>query len=331
MPAALDPSSQQRIHRPRRRQELADVRIPPTCSRLARRVTLHVPHPFDDHHSQRERSCFWPAASRAIPTAGETGLISIPCFAAGTDGGKTWEPARVLRLTMGKTSIENATFIADGDRVYLMLITSIPPRAYLKTKATMEGATWRASREKSRRSLRRIERATRFDTGKFWRWAPGHGIVLKSSRFVVPIWLSTDHSHRPSITSTIYSDDKGVTWQAGDVVTQNLPESKNPSENVCTELADGRVIDNIRCESTTHRRLVAYGTRTARSTRGSQPALDENLFEPVCFASMTTIFPVAAGLEESDSLLQSRLSDRRQGGEQSEHVCAQEYHGAHEL
>ena len=197
-----------------------------------------------------------------------------------TDGGKTWEPARVL-TDDGKNVVENATFIADGDRVYLMYHTNYA-KAYLKTSDD-EGATWSEPREISP-VFETYRTRDKFDW-KVLAMGPGHGIVLKSGRFVVPIWLSTDHSHRPSITSTIYSDDKGVTWQAGDVVTQNLPESKNPSENVCTELADGRVMDNIRCESTTHRRLVAYSADGA--THWTKPVLDENLFEPVCFASMT--------------------------------------------
>ena len=45
---------------------------------------------------------------------------------------------------------------------------------------------------------------------------PGHGIRLTSGRLLVPVWLSTGtggHAHRPSVNSTIYSDDNGMFTQ----------------------------------------------------------------------------------------------------------------------
>ena len=196
-----------------------------------------------------------------------------------TDGGKTWEASRVV-TDDAKNVVDNATFLLDGDRILLMYQINYA-KAYLKTSED-EGATWSEP----------TEITTAFDTFKTrdqYAWTvlamgPGHGITLKSGRLVVPIWLATDHSHRPSVTSTIYSDDHGKTWLAGDIVTQNLPESKNPSENVLTELADGRVMANIRCESETHRRLVAYSADGA--TAWTEPTPDDGLFDPVCMASM---------------------------------------------
>lgn len=197
-----------------------------------------------------------------------------------TDNGKTWLPAEKV-TDDEKNVVDNATFLTDGNRINLMYQINYA-KAYLKTSDD-EGATWSAPREIT----------SAFDayrTRDHYAWTvlamgPGHGIVMKNGRFVVPIWLATDHSHRPSITSTIYSDDKGETWHAGDIVTQNLPESKNPSENVLIELADGRVMNNIRCESPSHRRLVAYSTDGV--TGWTKPTPHEELFEPVCFASMT--------------------------------------------
>src|SRR5687768_10372705 len=54
---------------------------------------------------------------------------------------------------------------------------------------------------------------------------PGHAIrVSTSGRLVVPVWLSTaaggkrGHGHRPSCVATIFSDDSGKTWHAGDII-----------------------------------------------------------------------------------------------------------------
>jgi sialidase-1 len=196
-----------------------------------------------------------------------------------TDGGKTWQPMQVV-TNDGTNTVDNATLLADGNRVYLMYQINYA-HAYLKTSDD-EGATWSGPRDIT--SAFEIYRTRDHFNWVVLAMGPGHGIVLKSGRFVVPIWLASNRSHRPSITSTIYSDDRGQTWHGGDMVTQNLPESKNPSENVCVELADGRVMDNIRCESPANRRLMAYSNDGA--THWSKPVINAQLFEPICMASM---------------------------------------------
>ncbi len=116
---------------------------------------------------------------------------------------------------------------------------------------------------------------------------PAHGIQLRTGRLVVPIWLSTGtggHAHRPSVTSTIYSDDHGRTWKAGDVAVPNTDEWINPNETVIVELADGRVMLNVRSESLKHRRLVTVSPDG--STGWSTPKFDDALLEPICMASI---------------------------------------------
>ncbi|HZZ44688.1 MAG TPA: sialidase family protein [Tepidisphaeraceae bacterium] len=196
-----------------------------------------------------------------------------------TDNGKTWLPPQLL-VHIPKTPVDNACLFTAGSRVYMTYMVNYA-HCYLITSDD-QGATWSPPRDIT----------SAFDTYRtrdHFNWqviatGPGHGIVLRNGRFLIPILLSTSHSHRPSITSTIYSDDQGATWHAGDVVTQNLPESKNPCENVLIQLADGSVMDNIRCESPAHRRLVA--TSPDGSTHWTKPTPDPNLFDPVCFASL---------------------------------------------
>ena len=116
---------------------------------------------------------------------------------------------------------------------------------------------------------------------------PGHGIQLKSSRLVVPVWLSTGtggHAHRPSVTTTIVSDDNGQTWQRGEIAVPNTDEWINPNETVVVQLANGRVMLNVRSESKTHRRLVTISPDGA--TGWSKPRFEDALLEPICMASI---------------------------------------------
>jgi sialidase-1 len=118
---------------------------------------------------------------------------------------------------------------------------------------------------------------------------PGHGIQLDNGRLLVPVWLSDGsggHAHRPSVVAVIYSDDGGRTWERGDVVVRR-PELVNPSETVAVQLADGRVMLNIRHESPEHRRAISYSDDGAADW--TEPKLHPELLEPVCMASMTRL------------------------------------------
>ena len=114
---------------------------------------------------------------------------------------------------------------------------------------------------------------------------PGHGIQLKNGRVLVPVWLSTGEAgHRPSVVATIFSDDHGKTWQAGEIAIPSTAEWINPSETALVELADGRVMLNARSESTANRRLVAFSPNGADGW--SKPIFAEDLREPVCMGSL---------------------------------------------
>lgn len=115
---------------------------------------------------------------------------------------------------------------------------------------------------------------------------PGHGIQLHNGRLLVPVWLSTGtggHAHRPSCVSVIFSDDHGKTWERGDIVVAH-PKPVNPSETVAIQLADGRVMLNIRHESKVRRRGVSISKDGA--TKWSPIRYDPQLPEPVCMGSI---------------------------------------------
>jgi sialidase-1 len=113
------------------------------------------------------------------------------------------------------------------------------------------------------------------------RTRSGHGIQLDSGRLLSTIWMSPHYRHRPSAIATIYSDDGGRTWRRGALLPRNLV---NPSEHVPVQLADGRVMSNIRSEGTEHRRAIAYSPDGI--SNWSVPELHPELFEPVCMASL---------------------------------------------
>jgi len=139
---------------------------------------------------------------------------------------------------------------------------------------------------------------------------PGHGIQLRTGRLLATCWLSSGgHAHRPSIVSSVISDDHGASWQVGEIVCgdgrtggppvtnesrgcarrpahgpRDPSDIEDPSESLPVELLDGRVLLNIRNESARFRRLVAVSPDGA--TQWSEPWFDEVLTEPVCMGSM---------------------------------------------
>jgi sialidase-1 len=119
---------------------------------------------------------------------------------------------------------------------------------------------------------------------------PGHGIRLKTGRLLVPVWLAngkTAQAHRPSCVATIYSDDNGQSWHAGEIAVNNTNQTPNPSECMAVELPDGRVMLNIRNESPKHRRLTSISKDGI--SNWSTPEFDESLFDPICMASIVRV------------------------------------------
>ncbi len=120
---------------------------------------------------------------------------------------------------------------------------------------------------------------------------PGHGIQLRTGRLLVPVWLSTGTgggAHRPSAVSVIHSDDHGKTWERGEMVVGH-PELVNPSETVAVELADGRVMLNIRHETLNREartRFRAVSISPDGVDEWSPIRLDKLLPEPICMASI---------------------------------------------
>lgn len=216
-----------------------------------------------------------------------------------TDEGKTWSAPRSIAEVAGPkrknpfstglkevdpthVTYNNPVLIAGRDGVVHMLFCLEYERAFYQ-RSEDDGLTW----------SKPVEITATFDAfKKDYDWkvlatGPNHSIQLGSGRLVVPVWLSTGtggNAHRPSVTATIYSDDDGKTWQAGDIAVPNTGEWINPNETVAVELKDGSVMLNVRSESKAHRRLVV--TSPDGATKWSTPRFDEALLEPICMAGL---------------------------------------------
>jgi sialidase-1 len=201
------------------------------------------------------------------------------------DGGKSWEAPLVIAPRQGGKPTSNPTPIVDKDGTIHLLYQRDYLRAYY-TRSTDEGRTWSPA----------VDITYVFDQFKpEYDWkvlapGPGHSIQLANGRLLVPVWLSDPdrlvpkRSHGPSCVATIYSDDGGVTWQRGAIVANNSPELKSPNETMAVQLDDGRVLLNMRNPSPEKRKAISYSPDGASGW--TRPVFDEELFEPVCMASL---------------------------------------------
>ncbi|WP_038160791.1 sialidase family protein [Verrucomicrobium sp. BvORR106] len=216
-----------------------------------------------------------------------------------TDGGKTFGEAKSIANVPGpKTKNEfalrvkgvdpndvtynNPVLIADKDGTVHMVFCLEYMRCFYQ-QSKDDGVTWSTPTE----ITGTFETFKKDYDWKVLATGPNHSIQLKTGRLVVPVWLSTGtggNAHRPSVTSTIYSDDQGKTWKAGEIAVPCTEEWINPNETVAVELADGSVMLNVRSESKKHRRLVTVSKDGA--TGWSTPRFDEALLEPICMGGI---------------------------------------------
>lgn len=213
-----------------------------------------------------------------------------------TDGGRTWDAARKVvtppadaeqnpaspHRKAGEITVNNPVAIADGDAVHFLYCVEYNRCFY--TRSDDAGRTFTEPVE----ITGTFEQFRRHYDWKVIATGPGHGIRLSSGRLLVPVWLSTStggHAHRPSRVATIYSDDRGRTWQAGDIVA--TPKLVNPSETAAVELSGGRVMLNIRHEGEPHHRAVVRGPDGAAGW--GKVRFDPALPEPVCMGSLVAL------------------------------------------
>jgi len=110
---------------------------------------------------------------------------------------------------------------------------------------------------------------------------PGHAIQLRSGRLAVAFWMSTTNKvEMKGAAGTIYSDDNGTNWHAGEIA---LRKGNEPN---LAQLADGRVFITARNGDPRNRRMVAYSPDGA--TGWSPTEFLDDLLEAGCMAGMVS-------------------------------------------
>jgi sialidase-1 len=216
-----------------------------------------------------------------------------------TDAGSTWEPprrvvrvpnpepenpvavARKLGVPHGPT-YNNPIAIADRSGAVHLLFCLEYLRCFY-ARSDDDGRTFSAPVEIT-------GTFNRFRPGYEWKVlsvGPGHGIQLRNGRLLASVRLALGDGRtplRPTVAATIFSDDSGRTWQPGELAIRNSEDTVNPNEPLLVELADGRVMMNVRNESKLQRRLVT--TSPDGATRWSLPRFDPALLDSGVMASL---------------------------------------------
>ena len=216
-----------------------------------------------------------------------------------TDGGKTWQPAQHIahhggRIEgnphkkdggAGEQTVNNPVAIVDRETGAVELLYCINYARCFSMRSTDDGLTW--SNPADITGIFEPFRS-KYDW-KVIATGPGHGIQIKSGRLVVPVWIAYGKTgdHAPSAAATIFSDDHGKTWRAGDLCLPNEGDFGNPNETMVTELSDGRVMLVSRSVSKANRKIVTTSSDGARNW--STPVFHEQLWEPICMASIVAV------------------------------------------
>jgi sialidase-1 len=213
-----------------------------------------------------------------------------------THGGRTWQPAVHIahngeriegnpsKKNGGETeqTVNNPVALIDSNTGAVEFLYCVNYARCFAMRSTDDGVTWSPP----------VELTSSFEPFRnAYDWkviatGPGHGIQLRSGRLVVPIWLAYGRvgDHGPSACGTIFSDDHGKTWHAGDVAVPNGGDYRNPNESILATLSDGRVMLVARNESMANRKLVTLSADGA--TGWSKPAFHDSLWEPRCMAGL---------------------------------------------
>lgn len=200
------------------------------------------------------------------------------------DGGKTFsEEQKIACGTEERPTVNNPVLMQDGSgRIHFLYCETYAVRGgrVLQRYSDDDGLTWSAPKD--------ITYATFPEKRNVFALGPGHGICTREGRLLVPFWTVFKESgaevnaHAPSQTGTLYSDDGGEHWQAGEIVPSQV---KDANETAICRLQDGRLYLNIRCDGQ-HR---AFSLSESGIGGWSAAEEDHRLPDPRCFGSVCTV------------------------------------------
>lgn len=192
------------------------------------------------------------------------------------DGGRTWGEWQVV-VASGADTTGNPCPIADGDHVHLLYARAAAAarserQELWHIESRNGGRTWSAPRD--------ITGQIRTADTRFVAVGPVHGIVLRSGRLVAPAYI-LEHSGTRHLF-TVFSDDRGRTWQRGALAT-----ARGVNEVVAVELNDGRLVLNARDQSGGGVRLQAESNDAGVRFGAVQPVPE--LLDCACQASLVRL------------------------------------------
>ena len=197
---------------------------------------------------------FCEARKLSISDASPTDMV----LKRSSDGGKSWSPMQVLIRGQGKEAIMNPCPVVDATSktVHLVCVSAHKVEhgrhRHFMISSKDEGKSWSEAVDLGKRITPHDDT---FISG------PGVGIQLRSGRLVIPGYAGNyDPKTRKGLySSVIYSDDHARTWRAGERVSDFTSESQ------VVELADGRLMLNMRSNREQSCRAVAISTDGGQS------------------------------------------------------------------
>ncbi|MBN2294143.1 MAG: exo-alpha-sialidase [Pirellulales bacterium] len=171
-------------------------------------------------------------------------------YKTSTDNGKTWSKMTILEDPGEFWSAANACTLVDRDRsrVWVFYLRSAPNRSGFKsrpkTRDMMNFARYSDDNAETWSDAIDLTAVARDMQDPKWRASvagPGGGIQTKSGVLMVPLWASTiDRDSK--LNMALISSDHGRTWQR----SQFVPLPTGGNENQLVELADGKILMDIR-------------------------------------------------------------------------------------
>lgn len=212
-----------------------------------------------------------------------------------SDKGKTWSalqliwsdaentcgnPAPVVEEVSGKIHLLMSWNLGTDDIGTINSGTSKDTRRVYKTSSTDDGLTWASPKE--------ITADVKLASWGWYATGPGHGLQISNGaykgRLVIPCDNIERGSGRKGYSHIIYSDDHGESWKLGGVTP---PIGLNPNESTVAELADGRLILNMRVSNNNNLRMKSISADGGLTWSTPVDAL--SLVDPVCQGSMINV------------------------------------------
>ncbi len=222
---------------------------------------------------------------------GDSGAIDL-LLKRSEDGGESWSEQQIV-WSDGANTCGNPCPVVDRRNGRILLLATWNDgrdkgsslhrgsgqntRRVFVVSSDDDGRTWSAAREITAQA-----KAT-----DWWWYATGPGIAIqleqgsRAGRVVVP----ANHTSAASgfAAHAIFSDDGGKTWQRSNVIAPACNESQ------VVELADGRLMMNMRSQSFTNEERTGYRSIAFSEDGGetwSAPRFDANLGDPQVQASL---------------------------------------------